>query len=247
MKANSRILKIESPCSQNWASMQTNANGKYCLQCSKNVLDFTKLSDKEILQVIQKQPGKTCGRFDTTQLNRILTVHSDRTVGPWANKWLAGILMLLSIKHTNASGSFHKESKISVFDQSKTRHPLPVGNPSDSLKNIFSGTIVDVQTKEVLVFATVRIKNTNTGVTTNIDGKFTLKVPPGSLTDSLVLEISYIGYYTKFYTVQKNKLHTENEALNFPAVELRMKPDQMIGEIIIVKKKKWWQRKPHRA
>ncbi|MEG1563919.1 MAG: carboxypeptidase-like regulatory domain-containing protein, partial [Bacteroides sp.] len=44
---------------------------------------------------------------------------------------------------------------------------------------------------EPIIGATVIVKNTNIGTTTNIDGKFTLKVPRKS-----VLDVSYIGMKT---------------------------------------------------
>jgi iron complex outermembrane receptor protein len=60
------------------------------------------------------------------------------------------------------------------------------------------GTVVDNETDETVVGASVLLKGTSTGVTTGADGKFTLEgVPAGSAT----ITISFIGYSSKEVTV----------------------------------------------
>lgn len=57
-----------------------------------------------------------------------------------------------------------------------------------------SGIVKDEKTGETLPFATVMVTGTTNGVTTNIDGYFTLFNVPS---DTVILEISYISYQTK--------------------------------------------------
>jgi outer membrane receptor protein involved in Fe transport len=54
-----------------------------------------------------------------------------------------------------------------------------------------TGKITDKKTKQGLVGANVVVKGTATGATTDIDGKFSLKV---DVTNPVKLEISYVGY-----------------------------------------------------
>lgn len=61
-----------------------------------------------------------------------------------------------------------------------------------SQKNI-SGTVVDAATKEPIIGASIRVKDTTTGTTTNFDGNFTLTVN----NDAAELSISYVGFYTQ--------------------------------------------------
>ena len=56
-----------------------------------------------------------------------------------------------------------------------------------------TGTISASDTKETLPGATVLIKGTTTGTVTDINGKYTLKVPEGKI----VLVFSFIGYATQ--------------------------------------------------
>ena len=63
------------------------------------------------------------------------------------------------------------------------------------------GGVVDARSGESVVGATVRVKDVNSGVITDMDGKFTIKATPGD-----VLVISYIGYETKEVKVVNGKV-----------------------------------------
>ncbi len=58
-----------------------------------------------------------------------------------------------------------------------------------SISGVIRGTVYD-DNNEVLIGATVMVKGTNIGTSTNIDGEFVLNVPTGSK----YLDISYTGY-----------------------------------------------------
>ncbi len=57
-----------------------------------------------------------------------------------------------------------------------------------------SGIVIGEDSQERLPFADIIIKGTNQGASTNVDGYFTLF---GATTDSLVLQVAYVGYSTK--------------------------------------------------
>ena len=62
-------LSIKSPCSENWETMQIGSGSRFCSSCEKNVIDFTAMSQEEILEYFSKNQGKkTCGRFSASQL-----------------------------------------------------------------------------------------------------------------------------------------------------------------------------------
>src|ERR1700704_4965129 len=52
--------------------MKPNEQGRHCMSCQKTVVDFTSMSDKEILAHISKATSSVCGRLDNHQLNREL-------------------------------------------------------------------------------------------------------------------------------------------------------------------------------
>ena len=63
-------LAIPSPCHENWDAMLHNEKGRHCLNCQKTVVDFTKMTDTQIIYFFQEYKSSTCGRFLDTQLNR---------------------------------------------------------------------------------------------------------------------------------------------------------------------------------
>jgi len=62
-------ISIENPCHEDWQTMTPETQGRFCGACEKTVVDFTKMSDAEILQYFSKPSvEKTCGRFRVEQL-----------------------------------------------------------------------------------------------------------------------------------------------------------------------------------
>ena len=66
-------ITIPEPCHENWDKMTPNENGRFCLSCSKTVVDFTtKLPDEIQHFFIQNQNQKVCGRFKNEQLESLI-------------------------------------------------------------------------------------------------------------------------------------------------------------------------------
>lgn len=59
---------------------------------------------------------------------------------------------------------------------------------------IVEGKLMDAQTKEPVLFATIGIEGSSLGTSSNADGFFSIKVPASLNTDKLKLKISSIGY-----------------------------------------------------
>ncbi|WP_337968410.1 hypothetical protein [uncultured Flavobacterium sp.] len=65
-------LTIPEPCQENWDKMTPKDNGRFCLNCSKTVIDFTEMLPDEIQHFfIQNQNNRICGRFKDEQLETI--------------------------------------------------------------------------------------------------------------------------------------------------------------------------------
>lgn len=68
-------ITIPEPCNMRQSDMQEVEGGAYCNACRKVVTDFSLMSDKELLNFIEKAAGKDmCGSFHPSQLNRPLVV-----------------------------------------------------------------------------------------------------------------------------------------------------------------------------
>jgi hypothetical protein len=62
------------------------------------------------------------------------------------------------------------------------------------------GTVIDAQTKEPLAFASVQFKGTKTGITTDLEGKYSLETYYAS--DSL--QVTFFGYKTQVKRIKKD-------------------------------------------
>ncbi|MBA4322568.1 MAG: hypothetical protein C0408_07090, partial [Odoribacter sp.] len=65
------------------------------------------------------------------------------------------------------------------------------------------GKVVDIETLNALVFASVTLKESNIATVTNIDGEFIIKIPENEASKSL--EISYLGYKNKVIPLSEMK------------------------------------------
>lgn len=71
MERNYKI-SIPEPCSEDWNKMTPNGNGRFCMSCSKTVVDFTSMLPEEIQHYfIQNKNEEVCGRFKQSQLDSI--------------------------------------------------------------------------------------------------------------------------------------------------------------------------------
>ena len=72
--------------------MQPTEQGRFCAGCQKTVVDYTSLSDRELVRLLAHASKTSCGRFRNEQLNRPLTV-SNPVPAPVYRQWI-GLLAL---------------------------------------------------------------------------------------------------------------------------------------------------------
>lgn len=226
-------LHIPTPCTQNWHAFPQNATGGFCSQCSKTVIDFTQLTDKELYEALEQgnqgNTGKICGRFTQTQLNRAISYHAPYKTK--LNKILAGLIVLGTTQAefpneakatnieivSNKGRADHKKDNAQAQDKAKAQ--------TDSTKFI-EGRIVDDKLNPIS-YASVTFKDKKTGVFTNNNGQFKLMVPD-SYKRKLTIQVSAAGYEPKEMSFNKKQLPVKRE--------LTMKlSEEFMGEVVIVR------------
>ena len=64
-------LHIPEPCHEDWNSMVPVEKGRYCTSCQNQVIDFTNMSDQQLIAYFKKRnKDAICGRFMNDQLQR---------------------------------------------------------------------------------------------------------------------------------------------------------------------------------
>lgn len=101
-------IQIKNPCEENRDNMLPTELGKFCLACQKEVIDFTKMNDDEIISFFKNNKNK-CGTFKTSQLNRNLYPITQTTTTRPAKYFFAS---LLSLNFLSASASINPKPKI---------------------------------------------------------------------------------------------------------------------------------------
>ncbi len=95
-------ITIPDPCSEDWSKMQVvDDMHRHCGACERTLVDFSVMSDTELVIFFKHNKGKVCGRFRKDQTNRSLTQLPEKSSK--ATWWKAAALLPLSLFSKNAS------------------------------------------------------------------------------------------------------------------------------------------------
>lgn len=194
-------IDVPEPCHENWQEMTPIEQGRHCGVCTKNVIDFTRFTDKELLDFLSTPQQNICGRFDNKQLNRAIEYPITQQKYSLPSSWLFG-LSLLAWTIATALPITTYAAPI-VVEQSVLKGEIK-NTDGDSSRTI-RGIVTDSLNNENLAFVSIRVKETKIRVATDYDGKFTLKIPKSFANKDITLEIRYVGYETKHIIVKPNE------------------------------------------
>lgn len=237
-------LYIPKPCHEDWNNMSPTERGKFCSACGKQVIDFSLMSDTQILNYLSAQPGKVCGRFDAAQLERPLIETKIKNKKSW---WMALAMPLLFLferseaqeikvigdttivtpdekdilppQHEQGSGEI-LVGKVAVCN---TKKPASLIDTVIAVSNkvTVAGKVID-ENNNPLPFASVRIKESIKGTTTDSSGNFSIEI--NSYNESVILTASYVGY-----TTAEKLIILNNETLT---VTMQLEPVSL-GEVVV--------------
>ncbi len=171
-------IQVSDPCQEPWGEMTPNSQGKHCSSCAKTVVDFTKMTDRELLHWWNSKESatSTCGRFREDQLNRSLSIPPVPKVS--LLRKMAAVATTLVL----ATSGLAAQSQISPD------HFLLNGKVfgSDKSEELIGANIAVYQDEKLI-----------TGTTTDFDGAYQLHLNKALNGENLKIEISYIGYQSK--------------------------------------------------
>lgn len=186
-------LSIPEPCHQNWHEMNPTQQGRFCNACAKEVIDFSTMSDSEVLNYFSSlKSEKVCGRAYPDQLDRAITMSKEiKKAKFWYWNYAAMFFLFFSKMTMKAQAQGQVITVPAKIDVSKSLQGRVGGIMINNKKNIV-GKITDAEGNPVS-FATIKIKGAKLAFAADANGNYSVKVNPK--TD--VLEISAVGFETK--------------------------------------------------
>ncbi len=193
MKPNFQ-LNIPKPCSEQWDKFTPTSEGGFCGSCQKNVIDFTQMSESQLVAYFRDLPtqeNKVCGRFRDDQLQK------NYRVNDWFPNWNV------------QNNQVNYEVPVSRFLEKSSTISLPFISNMKVVRNVamavltlvfaeqgfgqtrlLSGKVVDGTDGSPLIGASLSIKGKKKAVTADINGSYQIQVDAKD-----ILVVSCIGYH----------------------------------------------------
>jgi hypothetical protein len=184
-------LSIPKPCHENWDKMTSTQQGRFCNACAKQVVDFTTMSDGEVLKYFLKNKAENiCGRTLPQQLNRVLEAPKPITPSKlwyWKYAAAAGLLFFAKGQGVNAqSVTPYTPQQMNTMQNGLVGK---VGEIAVINNKVISGKITDEE-GAAIPFASVKIVGINRGVSADVAGNYTIRIP---LSNNFIL-VSAAGF-----------------------------------------------------
>jgi len=184
-------IKIPKPCSANWVNMNPSFNGRFCTNCQKEVIDFTKFSNAELYQYFEQSGDKVCGKFHQTQLDNFAGHIAQKSNSTW---FKVNIIVVSCLTFLWNNGYSKTSPKPNLFYQEDKKEIKRIDAQKSILDSIrISGKVVDTAGLS-LPGARVLLKNTGSFVETDKEGRFKINVNNGK---TAMLRVGYIGFETQ--------------------------------------------------
>ncbi len=166
-------ITVPEPCHEDWNKMSPTEKGKFCDQCAKEVTDFTRSTDEEIVKTISVG-NKVCGRFKNTQLNREIKLErkSNNSLLPYAASLLLP-LSILSLQEAKSQGG------ATTFVKSSIALNSAIHSTTEKAIITATGEITDANGNPIKN-AEVIVLETGARSRSNLKGEYTIKCASGS-------------------------------------------------------------------
>jgi hypothetical protein len=195
-------ISIPQPCHEDWNSMTETEKGKLCSVCKKEVLDFTKLTDTELLTIIRINKYQLCGKFAESQLNRTIAEQSGNFTFNY-KKIAAGIIALATFKFSNSQ-------TISKSQFNTTQSPVEKKNtPTEiSQEYIIHGKITSTDPVALLVEKPV-IKIGDKAITPDSLGYYKIVLNQSDIKEYTIISFNHLLLKREVRSIHKSNFPVE--------------------------------------
>lgn len=159
-------ISIPQPCAQPWVAMSPMAAGRFCATCAIEVVDFTILSEADIVAFLARQGARSvCANAYATQMAPL-------QAGRWRRWALAGLALL------------GWQSATSCTTQRPQQPPTTAAAPAPVAAEqqqpvVIRGLVLDGANGPGVAGAFLFVNDTQYGAVTDENGRFELVLAPG--------------------------------------------------------------------
>jgi hypothetical protein len=192
-------ITLPQPCHEPWTNMRTVTNGRFCGSCNKAVIDFTTMTNQQIIDHLSASTGNVCGRIAASQFNDVnnqLLKPAPTDASIWKHIMLT-FTLLTSLAYAKGQTGTAKVNTEQTQVNLITGEIVAIADKP--VKYIMITGIIKDNKGEPLQQATVIAGNQST--LTNIAGAFKLRVPEGTKS----FEVKYIGMETATININKKQ------------------------------------------
>lgn len=209
---NEISVYIPEPCHENWNNMLPADKGRFCNACAKQVIDFSMMSDTQIIDYFKNSTGRVCGRFTEDQLQRSLQPVTQPKKKAW---WMAMTMPLLFLfnKSQAQQCKIVGDTTIALSEIKITEVLGKIAvrsiNDSDLKKDKIIGKIVDTDGNPV-PFGRILSQKTGISINNQPSGYFEFETNEFYFDDTL--NFAAINY----------------ESIDIPVMQLKNNPENII-------------------
>jgi len=210
-------LSIPQPCHENWDNMTPNEKGRFCANCQKTVIDFTKWTDKALFEFFAKQKETVCGRFTDYQLGH--EIHLPPQPHSRLYKIFIGLgltLIFAQIPRSDAKIRPHNTLNFVAPDSSKQQSASSATTDTAGIE----GYVLDPKGNPV-PGADVQVSQfgiNKGGVVSDDEGFFSIKFLPPGVYDVTVKSLEFGSVTTPDVEVKINSSSHTNINLKFTEI-----------------------------
>ena len=213
-KPLSLCLSIPTPCHEDWDKMTPNERGRFCSNCQKTVVDFTKWTDAALYDFFTKHVGNVCGRFADYQLDHEIKIPPQPHSRLY--KIFVGLgLTLLFTQLPKSEAKIKPHSSLNIFlpDSSKKEQATNTVNDSTGM---IKGRVLDPKGSPV-AYTPVQLSQNGVikgGVITNDSGAYIISSLLPGLYDVVVKSLEFGTQTVANVVVNNSTIETVNVMFN---------------------------------
>lgn len=189
-------IQVSNPCHEDWTNFTPTPEGGFCASCQQNVVDFTQMSDAQLMAFFRNQTSETttCGRFRESQLERAYQLEewfpTDDSPVPSFE---------IPVQYATKNIFTWKQYLKNAQNVTIAVLIMTLAEQGFGQSKVLSGKIVDAENKPI-AGASLRLKGTKRGTVSDTAGTYRLAVA-----DTSILVVSFVGYETQEVPTTKAK------------------------------------------